>query len=505
LTQFSKIFLPLILAITLILMVIPVSADEISPLDISGDVIIFHTNDSHGYIKADDNAKVIGTDTVAAIAAMYEGKELLLDAGDWSNGQPFAAKTKGESVAKVMNLAGYDASVIGNHEFDFADNIGNLMEVTEFPMLAANIRVTEDGSLLSEGAYEIFEVNGAKVGVFGLTTPETYYKVNPGHVAGYDFGSFDTMIDDADAAISALEAEGADIIIALVHLGIQGDDTSTRLAEALGDRIDVVIDGHSHSDPSYNAKIGDTWVVSTGGENNFGSGTYLGYISFTLDGDDYVISDPGYIDWETARANAEPLAEVTDLIEELNAPVAEMTTKIVASSDTAIDGERANVRTREAQLGNIVTDAVREFAGADIALFNGGGIRASLPAGDITENDVYTVLPYGNIVYKANVKGSVIREMLESGVSEVEEGSGRFPQVSGIQFIYDSALEPMNRVIYVEINGEPLDDEAEYSLATNDYLSQGGDGYTMLIRCWLSRLKIRCRMKLPKIRTVRRL
>ena len=486
--KLSTKFMPLILIIAFVITLFPLSAEELSSLDISGDVIIFHTNDSHGYIRADDNAKVIGLDTVAAIAAIYDGKQLLLDAGDWSNGQPFAAKTKGTSVAAVMNLAGYDASAIGNHEFDFAGNIGDLMEITDFPMLAANIRVTDDNSLLSEGAYEIFEVNGAQIGIFALTTPETFYKVNPGNVSGYDFGTFDSMIEDAENALDALEAEEVDIIIALVHLGIEGDDTSTRLAEILGDRIDVIIDGHSHSDPSYNANIGNTWVVSTGGENNFGNGTYLGYVSFTKDGDDYVISEPGYIDFDTARASFEPLAEVTELIEELNLPVAEMSNNVVSSSEISLDGERGNVRTREAQLGNIVSDAVREFTDADIAMFNGGGIRASLPEGDITENDVYTVLPYGNVVYKANLKGSLIREMLEHGVSKVEEADGRFAQVSGVRFVYDASRDPMNRIISVYVNSEPLDDEAVYSLATNDYLSQGGDGYSMLVEAFKNSL-----------------
>ncbi|AMC92959.1 hypothetical protein AOC36_02850 [Erysipelothrix larvae] len=450
---------------------------ENSPIDLLADAIVLHTNDTHGYVKADDENGVIGFDTIAAIKERVGDKGLLLDAGDMSNGIPFASKSKGQSPIEVMNAVGYDGATLGNHEFDVDGNVDAILEAADFPFMSANTRYKEDGSLLTH-AHQIYTINGVNVGVFGLTTTES--ALNPVSTRDLDFGNQESIIEDAQAQADALSAQGCDIIIVLSHLGVnevEGGATSLDIAKALGDKVDVIIDAHTHTSPLENKEVNGVPIVSAGGETD----SNVGWITFTENSNDDYDVEVGFIDYNTAREMYTPVSSITSLIDELNGPVEAMATKVVTHVDTHLDGEREMIRTQETNLGNTLADAVLAFTDADIAMLNSGGIRASIDVGDVTELEIYTTFPYGDSVYVSKVLGSVILDALEIAVSNYPEAEGTFAQVAGLVFSFNPSQDIGNRVTSVTVNGEVLDTTKEYVLATNDYWATGGDGYDLFI------------------------
>lgn len=460
----------------------PASTDLLAKLE-AADLVILHTNDTHGYVKADRGGNVIGFDYIAGIkdALKNAGKNVILaDAGDFSNGQPFAALTKGKSVLEVMIAAGWDVGTIGNHEYDFFGNISDLVAQAKdggIPIISSNIK-NKDGTPVAEPS-AVIEIGGIKVGFVGVTTPETEYKASPQNTETTDFGDIDFAIASVKTEAKALRDGGCDIVVVLSHLGTADSDvgaTSIVLANALeAGLVDVIIDGHSHTAAAEGDEVNGIWIVSTGGESN----SALGVLAFTQNGDDYDVA-PSFIDYDTSRAlGIEPNAEVTALIDKLYVPVEEMENTIVAKTDVKLNGTRADVRTGETNLGNTLTDAIRVFTGSEIGFTNGGNIRADIEIGDISYGSVFTTLPFGNVVYKANVKGSDIWAAIENGVSLYPDQSGGFPHVSGMSYVFDASKPAGERVVSIEVGGKPIDLDAEYTFATNDYTAAGGDKYTM--------------------------
>lgn len=430
--------------------------------DLTGCIVILHTNDSHGRI--DDN---LGFTRVAYARETLEAAGAtvyLLDAGDTLHGLPFATVSEGESVVKVMNEVGYDAMTPGNHDFNYGhERLKELAEMAEFSVLSANV-VKEDKTSLLPGSV-IIEKGYAKLGIFGLSTPETVFQTNPNNVTGL---SFTDPVQAAKEQVAALEAEDCTLIIALTHIGLDesSDVTSKEIAEQV-DGIDVIIDGHSHSVLEEGQWVNDTLIASTG--------EYIESIGC-------VVIDP------EGRAEAGLLTEedlneyavnekVDQLIAEITASQDELLNVVVGQTGVELVGAREMVRTSETNLGNLAADAFRSAAGADVALTNGGGIRDSIPAGDITKKQLVTVFPFGNYVVTMNVTGEQLTAMLENGVSRYPDADGRFPQVSGMTFKFDPDQAAGARVFDVQVNGEPVDMEKTYLLATNDYIAIGGDEY----------------------------
>lgn len=463
----------------------PATADLLAKLE-SADVIVLHTNDTHGYVKADKGGKVIGFDYIAGVkdALKNAGKNVILaDSGDFSNGQPFAALTKGKSVLEVMLAGGWDVGTIGNHEFDYFGNVIDLIAQAKaggMPIISSNIS-NKDGSPLADPS-AVIEVGGIKVGFVGVTTPETEYKASPQNTETTNFGNMDSAIASVKAEAKKLRDGGCDIVVVLSHLGTADSDigaTSIVLANALEDGlVDVIVDAHSHTAAAEGEEVNGTWIVSTGGE----SSATLGVLAFTKKDDGYDLA-PNFIDYDTSRllaaAGVAPKAEVTALIDKLYEPVVEMENKIVAKSNVKLNGTRADVRTGETNLANTIVDAIRLFTNSDIGFNNGGGVRADIEAGDIPYSSVFTTLPYGNVVYKAKVKGSVIWEAIENGVSLYPEQSGGFPHVSGMNYVFDASKPAGARVVSIDVGGKPIDLNAEYTFATNDFTAAGGDKYLM--------------------------
>lgn len=476
--------------------------------DMDGKLVVIHTNDIHGHYETTEEQ--IGIAGVAALKNHFvdQGAEVLLvDAGDFSQGTTLVNHDKGLKAASYLVAADYDAVSLGNHEFDFGhdavNDIAATLKAGRIPVLAANI--------LKEGTEEpyfgdnvVFELDGLKVGMFGLDTAETQTKSAPSSVAGMDFVDKEAMFALAQEQVDELKAEGCEYIICVCHLGVDDESLgrkSTEMAAAVKG-IDLVIDGHSHTEMPGGEMVGDALIVSTG--------SYLANVGTVV------------VDMETKEETAS-LISVADFAanygvydETLTKMVAADTEEINAIyegifAETKVDlnGERdPGVRTMETNLGDFAADAYlyagREYvkeAGLDIsvdlALANGGGIRASIPTGEISMNTLYTVFPYGNTVALVTITGEQLLEVLEASTFCTPTAIGGFPQVAGAEFTVNTAVpyvngelypdstyyapaNPGSRVTINSVNGKPFDMDANYTVVVNSFQAEGGDTYYVL-------------------------
>ena len=465
--------------------------------DLSGQLVILHTNDSHGRIKEDGTS--MGISAVKYLANRYENagaSVLILDAGDTLHGLPIVTASRGESAVNVMNAVGYSAMAPGNHDFNYGyEHILELEEEMNFPVLAANVTYEADGSLVF-GDHIVITCGEYTIGVFGMATPETVTKTNPNNVVGLDFNE-DNLAGIAQAQCDELKELGCDIIICLAHLGDDVSSTpyrSTDVLEQVTD-IDLWIDGHSHSvlnDDGEAHLVNGTLVASTGEyTKNIGVVTY--------DGAEFDAGLVHYADLcNTYEQDGEIITEfygydpeITALVQNYYDEMMEFYSEVVGHTDVLLNGTREFVRTQETNLGDLAADAILAAApNADFALTNGGGIRANIEIGDITRYDLFTVFPFGNMVATVELTGAQIVYILEAATHACPGIDGAFPQVSGITFEIHTYIEyegeyanptnPGSRIQNVCINGEPIDLDATYVMATNDFLAAGGDTYAIL-------------------------
>ena len=489
-----KKLLSLLLALVMVFtLCVGVMADEPAG-ELAGEIVILHTNDVHGAISS--YAKV------AALKLEYEAKGaevLLMDAGDYIQGEPYVSISQGLDAIRLMEYAYYDVATVGNHEFDYGyENLSELADIAEFPIIAANVMY--NGKLAFD-ANKVFELaSGVKIGVFGLTTPETATKAHPGKIKGVTFLAGDDMNKAAQAQVDELTAAGCDYIICLGHLGIDESSKGYRSVDLLEavTGIDVFIDGHSHSTLDEikalvgdDCKVGDTLLTSTGTKL-----ATVGVVTISEDG-----ISLGSVDLEKYEKTDDVVEEAAQLvIDEVDAAYG----AVFAKTEVELCGEKdPGNRTQETNNGDLIADAILWYAKKDgglpvadenvVAITNGGGIRAAIAAGDITKKDVNTVLPFGNTVAYVTVKGSVLLEALEASTYCTPEAVGAFPQVAGINFTVDTnkvfdqgeqypgstyyAPASINRVTIESINGKAFDPEATYVVVTNDFLAAGGDTY----------------------------
>lgn len=489
--KLSALFLALVMAFSLAVPAGAANWDE----DLTGHIVILHTNDVHGAI---DNYA-----SVAALKDAYEAagaQVLLMDAGDFSQGSTSVNVSEGATAVELMNMAGYDVATTGNHEFDFGyANLKTLMESAEFPILAADA-FTAEGDLAMDGDNLTFQLGDVTVGVFGLATPETATKAHPAKLEGVTFLAEDELFACAQEQVDELTAAGCDYIICLGHLGIDAESTGNRSIDLLENvtGIDVFIDGHSHSTQSDIAEetngtgmVGDTVLTSTGTKLES-----VGVVDIAADG----TIDASTISMEDLNATEgfTPDQDIATRVSEINAQIEEDMGQVIGTSEVDLDGVRENVRASETNLGDLITDAMLWQAGqdneeVDAAITNGGGIRASIAAGDITKKSVNDVLPFGNTLYVVELTGAELLEALEASTYCTPEPVGAFPQVAGIEFTintgaaYDAGenypgttyAEPasINRVTILTVGGQAFDVDATYTIVTNDFLAAGGDTY----------------------------
>lgn len=469
-----SLLLALLMMMTTVFTSLPVAAEEAKDAKTTKhEIVILHTNDVHARVKADEREKAIGYGKIKTYKdeLVKEGKTvLMLDAGDTFHGTTFATISRGDSIIKLLNEVGYDYMVPGNHDFNYGYQ--RLVELTgkgNFKTLASNV-VTEQGKrdFLEN---DIKEVDGVKIGFFGLSTPETYYKSHPSNTKGIVIAE---PVEVAKQQVAALKAKGADFIVAIGHLGI---DESTKEAERSEGvikavpGIDLFIDGHSHTALPEGKVIGSALLAQTGSYTN-----NLGKITLTFDGNKIENKKAELISYEAMSLVKpdEKIEAIEKEVDEANKPFLE---KIVGKTLVDLEGRREYNRKQETNLGNLVTDAMREVSKADIAITNGGGIRATIEKGDVTMGEVLTAFPFTNFTVTVDLTGKEVIQALENGVKAAPELAGAFCQVSGLTFKYDDTAKAGERVFDVMVAGKPIDLEKTYKVATNDFIAGGGDQY----------------------------
>ncbi|MCD5410627.1 MAG: 5'-nucleotidase C-terminal domain-containing protein [Clostridiales bacterium] len=464
--KFRKLVAGLIVAIMVLSSLAMAFAAEAEAVTIT----IIHTNDIHGRLLEGRFAGMGFAKAATLIEELRsENKNVLLfDAGDTVHGLPIATLDKGEGVIQIMNAMGYDLMVAGNHEFNYGrDRLVELDGIADFPILAGNV-IDEEGNPILE-RYVIKEIEGVKIGIIGVATPETMYKSHPKGVVGL------TFVDPVDYTkeVVAEIKDQVDVIIALAHLGTDVDSfhTSIRLAENVPE-LDIIIDGHSHT--KENRLVNDVLIVSAQEYLK-----YLGVVQFEVK-DGEVISRTARLISKEDAAETEENAVVLEVLEGIKAAQDEIFAERVGYTTVKLDGDRADVRSRQTNMGTMITNVFLRVSGAEVAFTNGGGIRASIEAGPISRGDIVKVLPFGNAIEVLEISGADLKAALNHGTRVIEEGlTGSFPQVKGIKFDVDISRAEGDRVINVCINGEPLELDRMYEMATNDFLAAGGDGYGM--------------------------
>ncbi len=496
----SALLLALVLALTLAL---PVAS---AAPDLTGKLVILYTNDVHGSAMQNVSKPTLGYEAVAQLkkdAAAAGANVLLFDGGDFSLGQPIVNLSKGMNAVNFMNAAGYDASAVGNHEFDWGlDNLLQNRDAASFTILAANILRAAGGDPIFD-AHKIYEFGDQKIGVFGLATPETFTKANPNLLGGATFLQGEELYACAQAEIDTLTAEGCTLIVCIGHLGVDDESIGNRSLDVIANTIgiDLFLDAHSHTEivKEVEQKLAEgaekadtTLLVSTGTAfANIGEIVYDGEgLSACLIAASSSLVAPMPSDAEVAQAVAA-----------VNTAIDEQLSAVFATTTVLLDGERSpGVRTQETNLGDFCADAILWCASkygvdpADCAITNGGGIRASIEIGDVTMKTMKTVFPFGNKVVTIKVTGAELLEALEAACFSCPDAVGAFPQVAGIEFTIDTTVpyeqgeqyadstyfapaKPGARVTIATIGGEAFDPEKLYTVATNDYTAVGGDTY----------------------------
>jgi 5'-nucleotidase/UDP-sugar diphosphatase len=387
-----------------------------------------------------------------------ERPSLFLAAGDMIQGDNWANLFQGASVIELMNAMKFDAMVVGNHEFDFGQEVlKKRIAEAHFPVLGANVT-----GFPPLKPYVLKNVGGIRIAIIGVITPETAETTHPRNVTGLTFLPAENTVR---RFLPKLKPR-VDLVLVLSHLGYPAD---RRLAESVPG-IDVIVGGHSHTKLTQPVKVNETLIVQA-----FEHGRALGVLDLTLK-DGHLTAYSGYLkEIEPIEGQADP--EILKIVQkyaakmeaELKAPVGE----------AAVELDGAQVRTRETNLGNLVADVVREKAGAEVAIINGGSIRTSISRGIITRKDIYKALPHRDYIVAFRLNGAGIRAALEHGISELPGAAGKFPQVSGLSFTYDIKAPPGRRVQKIFLDGRELDNHKEYIVATNDFLAAGGDGFRM--------------------------
>ncbi|MCB9253483.1 MAG: 5'-nucleotidase C-terminal domain-containing protein [Bdellovibrionaceae bacterium] len=446
-------------------------------------ITFLHTNDTHGHawphkdrdgvLRGGFAAQNQVVDAVWREVDTAGGVTFVLSAGDINTGVPESDLLDSEPDIMAMNRIGYDAMVLGNHEFDKGvEKIRKQQGWAKFPFLSANV-LTKDGNYLTR-PYVIID-RGIKVGILGLTTGDLKVLVSPEFTKGL---VVEDPITAAKKHIPQMKAEGADLIVALTHIGLIDKKANSlfdkfiddrKLAEAVPE-IQLIVGGHTDVLLEKGLKVGNTLIAQAGSH-----GDHLGRVDLLFD------TSSGRLVNATAtvlpvlpdKGEEKELAKLMNEYKERGSATLEET---VATATSKLDGERQNVRNGETNLGNLLTDALRETTGTEIAIYNGGGIRDSIEAGKIKVRDVYQVLPFSNTVVTATITGKQLKTALESGLKN-RHLTGSFLQVSGISF---EAVG--DRVTDLKIGGKAVVPSKKYSVSTNNFILAGGDHFEILTK-----------------------
>lgn len=477
-----------------------------SPAAFSAEYVlnILHINDVHSRIEpinrfdstcnAEDDAAGKCFGGIARVKTKIDerrkaikgngGNVVVLDAGDQFQGSLFYSTYKGKAAAEFMNAIGFDAMAVGNHEFDDGpDALNAFIDRVNFPVISGNT-LAANNSVLAGKIPEVvkLDIGGQTIGIISVLATDTDETSSPGD---------DILIADEIAhlkdVVGRLEGEGINKIILVSHVGLPKDK---EIAAAVSG-IDVIVGGHSHTllsniqkraEGPYPVRVDNPAGQSVPIVQAYAYSKYLGELRVTFDDAGNVIRSAG--EPHLLDSSVAPAATLTPRIAELAAPIEELKKQIIGASNGAIEGDRKICRAQECAMGNLVADAMLDRVkdqGIDIAIQNGGGLRATIDAGEITMGEVLTVLPFQNTLATFSLKGADIVAALENGVSKIEEGAGRFPQVSGLTYSIDAKAEAGSRISNVMVaSGDgfaPIDMDKAYGVVSNNYMRGGGDGY----------------------------
>ena len=434
------------------------------------ELTIVHFNDLDRMEEKDGQGGIAHLAAAVRAERAQRSHVLVTFAGDAISPSLMSSIDKGAHMIDLLNRIGLTAMAIGNHEYDFGPDVAKqrFSEAT-FPVLGANNLDADGGIVAGAVASIMVDAGRFKVGIFGLTTPGTAVKSSPGGV------TFAPILEVAAAQAAALRSAGAHLVIALAHTDVSEDDALLRQGAA-----DLLLSG---DDQRVRLDYDGIVLFAESGQQ----ADWVTVIDLNLDevesrGKKRFVWNPAFRAVHTGEVTPDPgLAEA---VQAYRARLSRELDVEIGTTETEIDSRRVMVRTRETAIGNFVADAMRRAVGADLALTNGGGIRANKvypPGARLTRRDILSELPFGNKTVLLELTGGELRAALENGFGGIEKTSGRFPQVSGLKVVYDPRRPPGARVIAVTHEGAALDPDGRYTLATNDFMARGGDGYRVFV------------------------
>lgn len=461
--------------ILVIIILITTSQSFIScGLEQSEEITIFHTNDTHGrYAEGNEHIQISNLATLKKETP----NSILVDAGDCLHGLPIVNMDKGKNAIELIKCAGYDYITPGNHDFNYGKD--RLFELSQIASSGDNTLKFLSSNILKNGekvfeSNDIKEIDSIKIGFFGLTTQETKSKTGFKNVEGLEFAN---PIEYATEQVSELKRKGADVIVAICHIGTNSlsKPNSIDIANEV-QGIDLIIDGHSHTKFENGKQVGNTLIVSTGQYLE-----YIGEVKLTFNTNDI---ENIKIENKSARLIGKEEAlkykldyDISKKIDEIKGQQEKILDKVIGVTKNTLDGSYENVRTKETNLGNLVNDILLDKTKADISLFNGGNIRDTIEKGDITRRDIVDVFPFSNTIVTKELTGTQIKDALEQGVRLYPEKNAAFLQVGGISYYFDPKQKEGEKITGILKDGKPLDLDKKYVVATNDYIASGGDDF----------------------------
>ena len=457
------------------------------PWDLKGKTVILHTNDVHGAIEG-----------YAAVAYLRQhlpergADVLLVDAGDFSQGELSVNLRSGADAIALMNAAGYDVATLGNHEFDYGQaQLAENLAAADFPIVCANL--LRDGAPVCRTRWMYESPEGLKIGFFGVDTPESMTKANPVLMHGLTFLAGEDLAQCVREQTAALRAEGADIVIALTHLGVFDESIPNRSQDvfAAAPDLDFIIDGHSHS------------VMTAGdkGEPIQSTGTKFAYIGVIIIDNATKTIEQNFL---LPAAGLEQAPEVTAQVAAIRTAVDSTFGEVIGTSEVTLEGDRIYNRVQETNSGDFIADAQLWYLQKDpaalsvpqdhlVSIINGGTIRDAIVPGEITRRDVNTVLPFGNTLCVVYATGAQLLEAMEASAFQSPGQSGGYPHVAGMEWTIDTTKPydrgeaypgstfygpaSIRRVTIDSVHGQPFSLTDTYAVAVNDFLSNGGDTY----------------------------
>src|SRR5881296_437195 len=424
-------------------------------------VTILHTSEHHGTIQPIEHGPSAGLGGVERRAALIKQIRqevehlLVVDSGDLLMGTAMSSVYRGGADIAVMNLMGYDAVAVGNHDFDFGTrHLKRLRQEATFPFLCTNVR-PQDPDVCQRHA--IKHLGPVRVGLIGLigkkNYPDTFNRAVVREVEFVD------PIEAAKQAVGELR-ERVEILVAITH---QDTEEDLALAKAVPG-LDVLIGGHTEG------FVGPVFVKT------HRQGRTLGRLDLLYHEKTIMVAEARNLPVSAAVPSDPDMAKlVRDYAWRLDA----QTNQVIGEAAHAFDGENRDIRTRETNLGNLLADLARQHTGTEIGLVNSGMIRSGIPAGPLTVKRVMEVLPFDSSLTSFTVTGATLQAALENSVSRLPQASGRFLQVSGVAVVFDPTAPSGSRITSVQVNGAPLNPARRYSVAADTFIAEGGDGYTM--------------------------